>query len=635
MFVIAALAAAALQPAAVVLHKYEGLSLTSDGKTMATVESSGPLNSQMPAHGVVTVRNLAGAIQTQIDPCVTCRYSDATWSPDGKSLAFLAADTKAGIVTLYLAEGGKTRILTSVTGVADRPRWAPDGKSIALQVVVGAHKQVGATQAGARQVGEIGLSSGTDEQRIGIVDIATGGLKLITPEDTWVYEYDWTPDGTGFVATAAKGDGDNNWWTAKLEAFGLDGSERVIAAPKMQMNFPRVAPDGKSVLFIGGLMSDFGSVGGDIYSVPLAGGELVNLTPGYKGTFNSLAITKTDVVASVILGGETGIARLEGGKVTVLSHGEVSTAAGDARIAISGDGTVAAGVVEGFTTAQQIQAGPLGAMTAVTHDNDELKLAYTTKSVTWQHDGFDVQGWLMIPAGVDPNKTYPMVTIVHGGPAAAVTPRFTAQGSAVELLDAGYYVFQPNPRGSYGQGEAFTRANIRDFGGADLGDIMSGIDAVEKVAPIDEARLGIMGGSYGGFMTMWTVTHSHRFKAAAAGAGIANWSSYYGENGIDQWMIPFFGASFYDDPAIYDKLSPIRTIKDATTPTFIYVGERDVECPAPQSMEFWHGLKAVGVDTSLVIYDGEGHGIRAPEHTKDLSDRTAAWFAKYLGVGGK
>ena len=635
MFVIAALAAAALQPAAVVLHKYEGLSLTSDGKTMATVESSGPLNSQMPAHGVVTVRNLAGAIQTQIDPCVTCRYSDATWSPDGKSLAFLAADTKAGIVTLYLAEGGKTRILTSVTGVADRPRWAPDGKSIALQVVVGAHKQVGATQAGARQVGEIGLSSGTDEQRIGIVDIATGGLKLITPEDTWVYEYDWTPDGTGFVATAAKGDGDNNWWTAKLEAFGLDGSERVIAAPKMQMNFPRVAPDGKSVLFIGGLMSDFGSVGGDIYSVPLAGGELVNLTPGYKGTFNSLAITKTDVVASVILGGETGIARLEGGKVTVLSHGEVSTAAGDARIAISGDGTVAAGVVEGFTTAQQIQAGPLGAMTAVTHDNDELKLAYTTKSVTWQHDGFDVQGWLMIPAGVDPNKTYPMVTIVHGGPAAAVTPRFTAQGSAVELLDAGYYVFQPNPRGSYGQGEAFTRANIRDFGGADLGDIMSGIDAVEKVAPVDEARLGIMGGSYGGFMTMWTVTHSHRFKAAAAGAGIANWSSYYGENGIDQWMIPFFGASFYDDPAIYDKLSPIRTIKDATTPTFIYVGERDVECPAPQSMEFWHGLKAVGVDTSLVIYDGEGHGIRAPEHTKDLSDRTAAWFAKYLGVGGK
>ncbi len=139
-----------------------------------------------------------------------------------------------------------------------------------------------------------------------------------------------------------------------------------------------------------------------------------------------------------------------------------------------------------------------------------------------------------------------------------------------------------------------------------------------------------MGHSYGGLMTMWTVTHSNRFKAAVAGAGIANWSSYYGENGIDQWMIPFFGASFYDDPAIYDKLSPIRYIKDAKTPTFIYVGERDVECPAPQSLEFWHGLKAMGVDTTLMIYEDEGHGIRKPEHQKDQADRTAAWFAKYL-----
>jgi len=108
MFVFAALAAAALQAQPIVLHKYEGLSLTADGKTMAIVESSGPLSSPMPAHGVVTVRNLAGAIQTQIDPCATCRYSDAAWSPDGKSLAFLAADTKAGMVTLYLAENGKT-----------------------------------------------------------------------------------------------------------------------------------------------------------------------------------------------------------------------------------------------------------------------------------------------------------------------------------------------------------------------------------------------------------------------------------------------------------------------------------------------------------------------------------------------
>ena len=127
-------------------------------------------------------------------------------------------------------------------------------------------------------------------------------------------------------------------------------------------------------------------------------------------------------------------------------------------------------------------------------------------------------------------------------------------------------------------------------------------------------------------MAMWGVTHTDRFKAAVAGAGIADWVSYTGENGIDQWMLPYFGASAYDDPEIYDKLSPIRYIHAAKTPTFIYVGERDIECPPDQSIQFWQGLKAMGVPTSLVVYEGEGHGIRNPAHQRDLHDRILAWF---------
>jgi dipeptidyl aminopeptidase/acylaminoacyl peptidase len=163
-----------------------------------------------------------------------------------------------------------------------------------------------------------------------------------------------------------------------------------------------------------------------------------------------------------------------------------------------------------------------------------------------------------------------------------------------DLLKEGYFVFMPNPRGSYGQGRAFTSANRRDFGGGDWRDILAGVDAAIKQAPVDGERLGLMGHSYGGYMTMWGVTHSQRFKAAVAGAGIANWISYYGQNGIDQWMVPFFGATMYDDPAVYRAASPIESIKAAKTPTFIYVGERDVECPPAQSLEFWHGLKAMG-----------------------------------------
>jgi dipeptidyl aminopeptidase/acylaminoacyl peptidase len=161
-------------------------------------------------------------------------------------------------------------------------------------------------------------------------------------------------------------------------------------------------------------------------------------------------------------------------------------------------------------------------------------------------------------------------------------------------------------------------------------DILRGIDAAEKVAPIEEARLGITGHSYGGFMSMWAVTQTRRFKAAVAGAGIANWLSYYGENGIDAWLLPYFGASVYDDPDAYARLSPMTYIKKVRTPTFLYVGEYDLECPAPQTQEFWHALKTLGVPTSSVIYPSEGHALRDPKNIADLERRVLAWFDKYL-----
>jgi dienelactone hydrolase len=188
----------------------------------------------------------------------------------------------------------------------------------------------------------------------------------------------------------------------------------------------------------------------------------------------------------------------------------------------------------------------------------------------------------------------------------------------------------PNPRGSYGQGEAFTRANVQDFGGGDLRDVLAGVDAVLARHPVDSNRLGVAGWSYGGYMTMWTVTQTQRFRAAVAGAGVANWQSYYGQNLIDQWMIPYFGASVYDNPAVYAKSSPMNFIRNVKTPTLILVGERDAECPAPQSFEFWHALKARTVPTELVVYAGEGHMFMNPTNRVDKQDRTLSWFNKYL-----
>ena len=619
------------------IHQFKDLTLAPDGGKTATVESDDPGNLAEEPHGAVVVRDAAGTVAAHYDPCASCRYSDPAWSPKGDTLIFLATDDKAGKVTLYRVQSGNPRPLTMVAGVANTPRYSPDGTRIALLSTLGAHKMTGAIEAGAAQVGEIGSSP--DEQRIAVMPASGGALKPVSPGDTYVYEYDWAPDGKGFAVTAAKGNGDNNWWTATLDYVdAATGALRVIAAPKMQINMPRVSMDG-DVAFIGGLMSDWGSIGGDVYMVKLSGGAPVNLTAGYRGTFKGLDWDGSNLVTTALTGENSTI-------VTIDTRSKIKHVEWSAPVSVSSQtfenpirfaSNMTATISQDFTHAPEILRGRPDNMRVFTNANAALKPTVAAQSVHWKNEGFDVQGWLLHPLKVGPGK-HPMITIVHGGPSAASEPRYIAAGGqrgtgfdfVAPFIARGYFVFYPNPRGSYGQGEAFTRANIRDFGRGDLRDILAGIDAVEKAAPVDDARLGLYGHSYGGWMSMWANTQTRRFKAIVAGAGIANWTSYYGQNGIDKWMIPFFGASVYDDPAAYRAASPIEFIKQAKTPTFAYVGERDVECPAPQSLEYWHALNTIGTPVKLVIYSGEGHHFRKLTDLEDLRGRVLAWYDRYL-----
>lgn len=627
---LAALAAAAAVSG---VHQYDNVALSPDGSLVASVESVDLPGRTAAPHGRIVVRRAAdGAEVAGADPCETCRYADPTWAPDGKALAFVGVDRKTIGAGLWTLQGGALTPAATFDGLLAKPRYSPDGRTIAVLATEHAKKESGATNPGAPRVGDI--DAAPDERRIAVLEAAAKTVRLVSPANRFVYEYDWTPDGKGFVASDAVGDGDNNWWVAKIEAVDLaTGAARTIAAPKTQIGYPRVSADGRTVTYIGGLMSDFPVFGGDLWAVPFAGGEPTDVTPGFKGSFNSLQWRAGQLYATALVGDrETLFAVGKDWRLKPLWSDQASIAGGDGRLSLSADGRRAAAAWQTFGLAPRIVAGPIGRLAPITHENDGLVANADARSLTWTHDGRTVQGWLLAPKGLQPGRTYPMAVQIHGGPSSAVEPRFQWEGSVHALLDHGYFVFQPNPRGSYGQGEAFTRANVQDFGGGDLADILAGVDAVERIAPIDDKRLAVMGGSYGGFMTMWAVTHTDRFKAGAAGAGIADWISYYGQNGIDQWMVPFFGGTAYDNPAVYDRLSPIRSIKQAKTPTFIYVGELDVECPPAQSLEFWHGMKAMGVPTSLVIYPGEGHHIAKPADQQDIEARTVAWFDRYLGA---
>jgi len=621
-----------------IIHTYDALSLAANGR-VADVEADDPGNLQDEAHGHVTVRDASGKILASYDPCKSCKYSDTAFSPKGEALAFIATDEKTSKAMLMVASNAAPRTIATIDGVANTVRWSPDGSRIALLATLGAKKKTGATQAAAPMVGEIGETN--DEQRIAVVSTNGGALKPLSPSDTYIYEFAWTPDGKGFVATGAKGNGDNNWWIANLvHVDGANGALRVIAAPKTQLDIPRVSPDGKTVAYIGGLMSDWGSIGGDIYAVPLAGGTPKDITPNFKGSFRGIAWNGNRLRAAALIDNNSAAVDVDPntGATKIVWQAPVSTKAQefDGTIQFAGDSM--ATIIEDFTHAPTILSGNSRTVAPVTHENDSLPANVAAQTVHWNSDNHIVQGWLFGPKSVQTGKKYPMIVIVHGGPSSAATPRYIASGGqhgtnidfAYDAVAHGYYIFYPNPRGSYGQGEAFTRANIKDFGRGDLRDDLRGIDQVEKVAPVDEKRLGMFGHSYGGWMSMWVNTQSRRFKAIVAGAGVANWTSYYGQNGIDQWMIPFFGASVYDDPAVYRAASPIEFIKNAKTPTLIYVGERDVECPAPQSLEYWHALKAMGAETKLVIYAGEGHHFHKLTDLEDLQHRIIGWFDAHL-----
>jgi dipeptidyl aminopeptidase/acylaminoacyl peptidase len=627
------------------VRTFEEVAISPDGQRVAWVEALTDKEDASSHHSAIYVADLnsleaAPRRVTAGDGTAAHAEHGLAWSPDGKRLAFLSDKEKKDQLQLYLApaERGPIRKVTSLTGHLAGPRWSHRGEEIALLFIENASRTPGPVQAGSAEVGVI--EEKTEEQRLTVVNLDSGRARPLSPADLYVYEFDWSPDGKRFVAVAAHGSGDNNWYLARLYTLEVaSGALKQLLKPSMQIAGPRWSPDGKSIAFIGGLMSDEGGIGGDIYTLPADGGQPRNLTPDMKASASSLTwLPSARLLFAGHLDGGSALATLEpaSGEVRMLWTGAetISAQGGVPAVSLSRDGKTCALIRHSFRRPPEVWAGPVGDWKQVTHRNDKAQPRWgEARSLHWKSDDFTVQGWLLYPRSYDPNRRYPMVVSVHGGPSSARRPSWpTTFFDPAVLAAEGYFVFFPNPRGSYGRGEKFTRANVKDFGHGDLRDILAGVDEVLKTASVDKDRLAIAGWSYGGYMTMWAVTQTKRFRAAIAGAGIANWQSYYGQNGIDQWLIPFFGATVYDDPAIYSRSSPLTFIKRVQTPTLVLVGERDLECPVPQSREFWHALKTLGVPTQLVIYRGEGHRITRLDHRRDILNRSLTWLDKHLQV---
>jgi dipeptidyl aminopeptidase/acylaminoacyl peptidase len=616
------------------LRDFKAVAIAPDGRHVASIETSDDgTDSDAPA--VLMIRDLLGgsvAVPLPCTPGPNCKVESPTWSANDQ-LAFLVLRPRNGVAEIDMvdAKGGAVRQVLSFKGTLNRLRYGP-GNLLAVLATAQAHKLVGRAEAGAPLVGDI--DSEADEQRIAVLDGAA--LKFVSPADLYVYEFDFLASG-GFVGTAAPGDGDSQWWVAKLYAFDQSRAHVLFTpGPREQLATPVVSPDGKSVAFVGGWMSDFGSTGGDAYLLRLDQQEATpnNLTAGSHATVTALDWGCGKGLTGMMLAGDTiSIARLDAPGVKPVWSGQESISRGLESGLSCGPHGVAA-VSSSFGAAPEIVAGPLGHWHPITHENAGVgTVPFSARSVIWRNDGFDVQGWLLQPTDGAPGVKRPLVVLVHGGPEAASINKFLpALSNARVLLEAGWDVFEPNYRGSFGQGEAFAAASILDLGGGDWRDVLTGVDAAERAAPIDDTRVGILGGSYGGYLAMWGITQTHRFRAAVSHAGVSDWLSIEGEApeaGSDQVN---FGGSVYDDPAPYLKASPIMHMRGVSTPTLMTVGERDLECPMPQSQEFYTALVALGVPVEFHVYPGEGHRLHKAADRADFRQRTVAWFQRWFAA---
>ncbi|MEW6455716.1 MAG: S9 family peptidase [Acidobacteriota bacterium] len=272
-------------------------------------------------------------------------------------------------------------------------------------------------------------------------------------------------------------------------------------------------------------------------------------------------------------------------------------------------------------------------LTEVNPELKEFEIALT-EIVKWKaKDGMEMEGLLVKPLNYKKDTKYPLLTIVHGGPAGVFSNLFAPRRGAypIQTFTAeGYAVFMPNPRGSGGYGEKFRRANWKDWGYGDYNDIMSGIDYLVKIGIANPDKLGIMGWSYGGFMTSWVITQTNRFKAASVGAGVTHTISMYGLTDIPDFMEDYFGGKPWENFKEYEKHSALHYVKNVKTPTLIQHGEKDIRVPYSQGQEFYLALKKLGVPTEFVSYPRQPHGIQEPKLIKDSMKRNVDWFNRWI-----
>jgi dipeptidyl aminopeptidase/acylaminoacyl peptidase len=570
------------------------------------------------------------------------------WSPDGAQLAFLSDRAEENKQALYLrpAAGGEARRLGDLEGGLSDIAWSPDGTQIA---VIRADPETDEEKERKQNKDDAWVyESQRKYGRLWVVDAASGAGRQISPDTLHIWSgtgYAWSPDGSriAVVGSAKPGWAHGFGGTALYTLSVADGTATEIAGTYGTPSNPSWSPDGTTLAFAA--RPDRAKQGAPVLMLcDVATGRieqrLANLEQG-KGELqwldtrtllllilNSTAhnlhtYTLPEDRLSEPLGSFPGP-----GAVPGIAPSHFSVDASGQQIALT-RGTM--------TEPFEIWAGPLhGALKRVTDHNGWMRERSIAPSrvVHWEAaDGRQIAGILITPdPALHGGGPYPLIVQVHGGPAGVYTEHLMlGWHDWGQLLAAnGYAVILPNPRGSSGRGDPFQTLNLNDWGGADMNDILRGVDSVIAEGIADPERTGIGGWSYGGFMTAWTESQTQRFKAAVVGAGLCNLVSFHGTTDIRDWHEAYFGAPLHEDAQRYWDHSALKYVNQVTTPTLILHGEKDERVPFAQGQEWFSALTRKGVPVEFVAYPREAHPIEERAHQRDLLTRLIGWYDKYV-----
>ncbi|MBP7999115.1 MAG: S9 family peptidase [Chloroflexi bacterium] len=593
------------------------------------------------------------------------------WSPDGQTIAFLSNRGNEQQAQIYLLpfHGGEARPLTTMKGNFAGFAWSPDGQRLVCQFRKPDKEAL--EREADKQKKELGIVSRRitrllyklngvgylpeEKWHIWTIEVRTGKSKQITDsaehEDT---QPSWSPDGQWIVFVSNRADDpDTHFDEVDLYIVGVHGGElRPLHTPIGLINSPRFSPDGQWVAYIG-------RVGGresywhnmSLWVVPFAGDNEQNLTGPHDiyvgpATLNDMGgpMGNTPIWSNDSQRLYFQNSRL--GKVMIYAINRDGTAL---QPIIDDEGTVGA---FSFDQSQnrlaylwgqmdetyQVKVKELdrGRERQLTTLNQQLhkEIQWGQWAETWikSHDGYDIQGWIIKPPNFDPTKKYPALIAIHGGPLAQYGHNFMHE--FFFLAANGYVVTFCNPRGGWGYGQAHAGSITHRWGTDDYADMMAWADHIANQPYVDGARMGVTGGSYGGYMTNWIIGHTDRFKAAITERSVSNLISMYGSCDSN-WLF----QTWWSDHMPWDKVdeywdqSPMKYIGNAKTPTMVIHSEQDHRCDKEQGEQVYVALRRLGVETEFILFPAENHELSRSGRT----DRRIArlhhilrWFNKYL-----